>query len=78
MEIVMSNHDIELTIEQIRFALSQLETNYNLAMDSEEFGLANAFLSKIDRLREMLITLIKIQDPYTTDADIRYFEQHGA
>ena len=70
----MSDRDIELTIEQIRFALSQMELNYNLAMDQEAFGLANAFLSKIDRLREMLVNLINIQDPYTTDADIRYFE----
>ena len=70
----MSDRDIELTIEQIRFALSQMELNYNLAMDQEAFGLADAFLSKIDRLREMLVNLINIQDPYTTDADIRYFE----
>lgn len=70
----MRNRDVELTIEQIRFALSQMETNYNLAMDQEAYGLADAFLSKIDRLREMLVTLIKIQDPYTTDADVRYFE----
>lgn len=70
----MSNEDIELTIEQIRFALSHMELNYSLAMDNEAFGLANAFLSKIDLLREMLFNLLKIQDPYTTEADIRYFE----
>ena len=70
----MSNNDVELTIEQIRFALSQMELNYSLAMDSEAYGLANAFSSKIDRLREMLINLIQIQDQYTSEADARYFE----
>jgi hypothetical protein len=74
MEIEMSDRDIELTIEQIRFALSQMELNYKLAMENESYGLANAFLSKIDRLREMLVNLINIQDPYTTESDIRYFE----
>ena len=70
----MSNNDVELTIEQIRFALSQMELNYSLAIDSEAYGLANAFSSKIDRLREMLINLIQIQDQYTSEADARYFE----
>jgi hypothetical protein len=74
MEVVMSNNDVELTIEQIRFALSQMELNYSLAIDSEAYGLANAFSSKIDRLREMLINLIQIQDQYTSEADARYFE----
>lgn len=70
----MDDRNLELTIEQIRFALAQLETNYGLAMDHEAYGLANAFLSKIELLKKMLVNLIQIQDPYTTEADVRYFE----
>jgi hypothetical protein len=66
----------ELTIEQIRFALDCIEENYSKAVDSEEYGLAEAFLDQIYGLRKALIGKL-IKDPYTTDADVRYFEgQH--
>jgi two-component SAPR family response regulator len=65
---------MNMTVDQIRTALDHMEANYSLAMDNSEYGLANAFLSKIDWLREELVRAIKAIDPYTTEADIHYFE----
>jgi hypothetical protein len=63
-----------MTIDQIRAALSHIESNYSLAMDTGEYGLANAFHAKIDCLWSELTRLIQAEDPYTSEADIRYFE----
>jgi hypothetical protein len=63
-----------MTIEQIRTALDHMEHNYTLAMDAGEYGLANAFHSKIDWLWAELTRMIQLEDPYTTEADIKYFE----
>lgn len=63
-----------MTIDQIRAALAHMEENYSLAMDAGEYGLANAFHAKIDWLWEELIRQVPIEDPYTTEADVRYFE----
>jgi hypothetical protein len=65
-----------MTIDQVRTALDHMETNYGLAMDAGDYGLANAFHSKIDWLWSELTRLIQAEDPYTTEADIRYFEQN--
>jgi hypothetical protein len=70
----MSNYS-DLTVEQIRSALDSMERNYSMAMDYESYGLANAFLAKIDRLREELVRVIRASDPHTTEADIRFFEE---
>ena len=74
MEINMSKYD-HLSIEQIRSALDFLEANYGKAMDGEAYGLANAILAKIDGVRETLTAKIMAEDPHTTAADVRYFEQ---
>ena len=63
-----------LSIEQIRSALDFLESSYSKAMDGDAYGLANAILTKIDGLRETLVAKITAEDPYTTAADVRYFE----
>lgn len=63
-----------MTVEQIRQALTYMETNYSLALAAEDYSLANAFYSKIDWLRAELVRQIQAEDPYTTEADIRYFE----
>jgi len=65
-----------MTVDQIRFALDYMEANYSSAMDAEAYGLANAFLAKIDRLREQLVQAIRAEDPHTTESDIRYFENN--
>jgi hypothetical protein len=74
MEREMSNYT-DLTIDQIRSSLDFMERNYSIAMDAEAYGLANAFLAKIERLRDQLIAVIRAEDPYASEADIRYFEQ---
>jgi len=63
-----------LSIEQIRSALDFLEASYSKAMDGEAYGLANAILTKIESLKETLVAKITAEDPYTTAADVRYFE----
>ena len=63
-----------MNIDQIRVALDELESNYSMAMDFSAYNLANHLLKQIDNLREELTRQIMIQDPYTTEADVRYFE----
>lgn len=63
-----------MTIDQIRSALDFVEANYASAMDSEAFGLAQALHDKIMKLRQQLVEAIVAADPYTTEADARYFE----
>ena len=67
----MSNYS-NLTLDQIRNALNVMEDNYGMAMDAEAYGLAKAFRSKIDLLMAELV--LRLVDPYTTEADVRYFE----
>ena len=66
-----------LNVDQIRSALDFLEASYSKAMDGEAYGLANAILAKIDGLTEELTAKIMAEDPYTTAADVRYFENNG-
>ena len=73
MEREMSNYS-NLTVEQIRSSLDFMERNYSIAMDAEAYGLANAFLAKIDRLREELVKVIHELDSYTSESDIRFYE----
>ena len=73
MEREMSNYS-NLSLDQIRTALYDMEVNYSMAMDAESYGLASAFRSKIDRLMAELVLRILDEDPYTTEADVRYFE----
>lgn len=63
-----------MTIDQIRIALDFLEENYSTATDAEAHGLAQALLDKIMSLRVQLAQIICQEDPYTTEADVRYFE----
>lgn len=63
-----------MSIDQIRSALTHMEANYSLAMDTESYSLANAFLDKIIFLQDELVRLVVAEDPYTTEADVRYFE----
>jgi primosomal protein N'' len=65
-----------MKIDQIRTALDELESNYDMAMNFRAYPLANHLLKQIDVLREELVRQIQTEDPYTTEADIRYFEAH--
>ena len=63
-----------MTVDQIRIALSFIEENYTLALDAGAYGLAAALKDKRDLLWSELVRTIQAEDPYTTEADIRYFE----
>lgn len=63
-----------MNIDQIREQLEMLESNYSMAMDFSAYDLANHLLKQIDKLHEELFRQVMIQDPYTTEADVRYFE----
>lgn len=67
-----------MTINEIRQALEHMENNFGFAIDAEDYSLAAAFKAKIDYLWDELIRKIQEDDPYTTEADIRYFEGEGA
>ena len=62
------------TVDQIRTILDELESNYSMAMDFQAYPLANHLLKQIDTLRDELVGLIMAEDPYTSEADVRYFE----
>lgn len=63
-----------MTVEQIRDALTMMESNYSMAMDFKAYTLADALLDKIIVLQDQLVEAITAADPYTTAADVRYFE----
>jgi hypothetical protein len=46
-------------------------------MDGEAYGLADTILAFRDTLTEELTAKIMAEDPYTTAADVRYFENIG-
>jgi hypothetical protein len=46
-------------------------------MDGEAYGLADTILTFRDTLTEELTAKIMAEDPYTTAADVRYFENIG-
>ena len=64
----------KLTLDQVRDGLDWLQTNYQSLMDNEEYGIAQMLVSKIEAYQIEIIGRITSEDPYTTAADVRYFE----
>lgn len=72
-------------IDTIRKALTEIEAAYERTLDiqvaepdNEEIaGRAVALLKAHDQLWDLLVRTIRAEDPYTTEADIRYFEGIG-
>jgi hypothetical protein len=64
----------KLTLEQVRDAINWMQRNYDAAMEIEAYGLANKLYDKLEGLKIELIGRITAEDPYTTAADVRYFE----
>ena len=64
----------KLTLDQVRDGLDWLQTNYQSLMDNEEYGIAQMLVSKIEAYQIEIIGRITSEDPYTTAADILYFE----
>ena len=69
-----SNTMEKLTLEQVRDAINWMQRNYDAAMASKEYGLADKLHDKLDALKIELVGRITSQDPYITVADVRYFE----
>jgi hypothetical protein len=63
-----------MTVDLIRIALDNLESNYCVAMGNEDFELARCYSDKILALQEELVQAICAEDPCTSEADVRYFE----
>ena len=66
-----------MTVDQIRSELDMAEAVYSLAMDKNQCIQASKALESINRLEQMMIAAIQAEDPYTSAADIRYFENLG-
>lgn len=71
---MMMNGETNMNIQQIRDELEMLESNYAMAMDFKAYPLADHLLPQIRALQDMLVELITAEDPYTTEADVRFFE----
>ena len=63
-----------MTVDHIRVAIDNIESNYCVAMGLEDFALASYYHDKLISLYEDLVRAICAQDPYTSEADVRYFE----
>jgi predicted translin family RNA/ssDNA-binding protein len=63
-----------MTIKQLREALDFMESNYEMAMDFKAYSLAEALRDKILILQNQLVEAIVAEDPYTSEADVRFFE----
>ena len=69
-------------VDTIRRALTEIEAAYEGALDAQVAGTedgsrAVALLKARDQLWDLLVRTIQAEDPYTTEADIRYFEGVG-
>ena len=64
----------DLTLDEIRNAERWMRKNSETAFGNEAYSLADMLLRKADSLWDELVRRIQAEDPYTTEADIRYFE----
>ena len=55
------------SLNQIRHALTIMEHNYSVAMDTKTYGAAKAIRSKIDLLMAELAS--RLVDPYTAEVE---------
>jgi hypothetical protein len=64
----------KLTLDQVRDAIHWMQRNYDAAMASKAYGLADKLHDKLDALKIELVGRITSEDPFTTAADVRYYE----
>jgi len=64
----------KLTLDQVRDGLDLLQTNYQSLISHGEHSMAQMLVSKIEAYQIEIISRITDEEPYTTAADIRYFE----
>jgi hypothetical protein len=63
-----------LTLKQLREGLDWLSRNHNAMIDAREYDLANMIDDKIFVYQEAITDRITSEDPFTSRADVRYFE----
>ena len=66
-----------LSINEIRDILTSLENAFSVAMDRHQSDVAAQIHAQIDIMWNLLVAAIKAEDPYTTEADIRFFENNA-
>lgn len=64
----------KLTLDQVRDGLDWLQTNYQSLISHGEHGMAQMLASKIEAYQIELMGRITAEDPHTSEADVRYFE----
>jgi hypothetical protein len=64
----------ELSLDQIRYAIQFIHRNAKAAMDADAADLAQCLMDTAESLFAEMVRRIRIADPHTTEADIRYFE----
>jgi hypothetical protein len=64
----------KFTLDQLRDGLDWLQRNYESLMAHEEYGMADMIYKKIDEYKIEIIGRITAEDPFTTAADVRYYE----
>lgn len=60
--------------DQIRKRMTLLKETHARAMDEGHYGLAMHLKGLLEDDFRNLVAAIQAEDPYTTEADIRYFE----
>jgi hypothetical protein len=63
-----------MTIEGLRTTLEELESNYEMARRFRAYPLVEALRDQILMVQDALVKAIVAEDPYTTEADVRFFE----
>ena len=63
-----------MTIEGLRTTLEELESNYEMARRFRAYHLVEALRDQILMVQDALVKAIVAEDPYTTEADVRFFE----
>ena len=65
------------TAETIRKEMTEAEQCFAAAIEFEQYGRAFELKLQIEDLFAELVGVIQSEDPYTSEADIRYFENIG-
>ena len=66
--------ETDMTIDEIRTALDRCEARFTEAMKANDFQEARDQRTARDYFIEQLVRKIQEEDPYTTEADVRYYE----
>jgi hypothetical protein len=63
-----------MSIEELRKALTSVEISYSEATERGLYEISDLIFFHREQLWKQLVSLIQTENPFTTEADIRYFE----